>query len=65
MERNKMSWKAARTDANMTQEQAAVALDVSKSTIINYEKYRTTPDIDTALRLAAIYGRSIDEIKLA
>ena len=49
MDSNKISWKAARVNVNMTQEQVAEVLGVSKGTVISYEKYRTIPDIDTAL----------------
>lgn len=64
MDSNKISWKAARVNVDMTQEQVAEVLGVSKGTVISYEKYRTIPDIDTALKLASLYGRNIDEIKL-
>lgn len=55
--------KAARTNAGLTQTETAKALGIGKGTLINYEKYRTIPDINMALRMAALYGISIDRIK--
>lgn len=57
-----MSLKAARVNADMTQEQAAKALGVTKGTIINYEKYRTKPSIMMSKKLAALYGCTVDDI---
>lgn len=57
-----MSLKAARVNAGLTQKEAAKALNISKNTIANYEKYRTKPDIDTAKNMAELYRVSIDDI---
>lgn len=54
--------KAARVNAGLTQKQVAEMLGISKNTIINYEKYRTTPDVETSKTLAAIYGLTVDDI---
>ena len=37
--------KNARTSANLTQEQVAEALDVSRQTVSNWENEKTYPDI--------------------
>ena len=58
-----ISLRAARVNKLMTQEQVAAALGVSKNTIVNYELYRTIPDIDTAKNLATLYGITVDDIK--
>lgn len=55
--------KAARVDAGMSQQEVADTLHIHKNTIVSYEKYRTIPDIETAKALAALYGRSVDEIR--
>ena len=55
--------KAARVNAGLTQTEASKSLGISKSTLLNYEKYRTIPDIETAKALAALFGRSVDEIR--
>ena len=58
-----MSLKAARVNAGYTQEEVVTALNMSKTTLINYEKYRRKPDIETAQRIASFYGMSVDDIK--
>ena len=58
----KISLKAARVNAGLTQAEAAKALGISKSTILNYEKYRTKPDIETSKRMASLYGVSVNDI---
>lgn len=60
-----MTIKAARVNAGLTQRQAAVALGIGKSTLSNYEKYVTFPDILTAKKMADLYGVSVDRIKWA
>ena len=57
-----MSLRAARVNAGLTQKEAAKALNIGKNTITNYEKYRTKPNIDTAKKMAELYGVSIDDI---
>lgn len=54
--------KAARVNAGLTQEEVVKKLKMSKTTLVNYEKYRSKPDIETAQKLAALYGTSIDNI---
>lgn len=54
--------KAARVNANLTQEEAAKAIGTSKQTIANYELYRTKPDIETAKKMAKLYGLTVDDI---
>lgn len=54
--------KAARINAEKTQEEAAVAVGKTKATIANYESYTSTPDVETAKKLAAFYGLTVDDI---
>jgi DNA-binding XRE family transcriptional regulator len=54
--------KAARINAGYTQDQAAKALKIAKSTLANYEKYKTTPDIEMAKRIARLYNTTVDNI---
>ena len=54
--------KAARVNAGLTQEQASSALGIGKSTLVNYEKYRTKPDIEMAKKIASLYGVTVDDI---
>ena len=55
--------KAARVNANLTQEDVAKHFGVSKNTIINYEKYTSKPSVERAKELANLYGMSVDDIK--
>lgn len=57
-----ISLKAARVNANLTQECAAKRLGVSKGTLANYEMYKTIPSIEMAKKIAALYGLPIDGI---
>lgn len=57
-----MSLRAARVNAGLTQKEAAKALNIGKNTIANYEKCITKPNIDTAKKMAELYGVSIDDI---
>lgn len=54
--------KAARVNAEFTQEKAADALGISKQTLANYESYKTKPDIDVAIRIAKLYKMTVDDI---
>jgi DNA-binding XRE family transcriptional regulator len=58
----KISLKAARVNAGLTQDDVAKSIKVSKSTIVNYEKGRTSPDITTGKKLAELYGVSIENL---
>lgn len=59
-----ISLAAARVNANMTQEQVAEKMGVSKATIINWEKGRVVPGIPEVEMLARIYNISQDYIFL-
>lgn len=63
--KNQISLKAARINANLKQDDVAKKLNVSSETIRNYESGKTKPDIHTAYKLAEIYGVSIDNIFFA
>lgn len=54
--------KAARVNATLTQREAAKRLGISRGTLLSYEAYRTKPDIETAKRIAALYGLPVDGI---
>ena len=58
-----VTFKAARVNAGMTQQHVAKILGVNKNTISNYERYITSPDIDTARKLAEIYGCTVNDLK--
>lgn len=52
--------KQARIHANLTQEQAASALGVSRQTISNWENSRTYPDIISVVKMSDLYAVSLD-----
>lgn len=54
--------KAARVNANLTQQQVADNLKWSKNTIASYESYKTKPSIERAKQLASLYGMKVDDI---
>ena len=57
-----ITMKAARVNANLTQTEAANALQISKNTLGNYESGKTIPGIDVAKRMAELYGLTVDDI---
>lgn len=52
----------ARTNANLTQEQVAEALGVSRQTISNWENEKTYPDIRSVVTLSDLYNVSLDHL---
>lgn len=56
--------KNKRTELNMTQDDLAKSLYVSKRSITNWETGRTTPDIDSLIRLSKLYDISLDDLLL-
>lgn len=59
----KISLAAARKNANLTQDQVCKAVKISKTTLVNYEKGRTIPDVKIGGELAKLYDISPDNIK--
>lgn len=59
----KISMAAARVNAGLTQKQVCESLNISKTTLVNYEKGRTIPDVKTGGELARLYNMSTDNIK--
>lgn len=58
----KITLKAARVNAGLTQDTVIGQLGISKTTLSNYEQGRTFPDVETGKALAALYGVSINDI---
>ncbi len=52
--------KSARIKANLTQEEVADALGVSRQTISNWENEKTYPDIISVLKMSDLYRISLD-----
>lgn len=60
----KISLAAARVNAEMTQEQVANELHVSKASVVNWENGKASPSFATLQSLSAIYRMPIDNIFL-
>jgi putative transcriptional regulator len=54
--------RALRESNGMTQADLATALGVSRQTIISIEQGRYAPSLDLALRLARLFGRTVEEL---
>lgn len=54
--------KHARVEQNMTQEQVAAELGVSRQTVSNWENNRSYPDIVSVIRMSDLYAVSLDEL---
>ncbi|MBQ7434006.1 MAG: helix-turn-helix transcriptional regulator [Lachnospiraceae bacterium] len=52
----------ARTEAKLTQEQAAEALGVSRQTISNWENEKSYPDIVSVVKMSDLYSVSLDHL---
>lgn len=52
----RMTLKAARVNAGLTQAEAAEAIGVSTMTLFNYEKGRAFPDVRVLKRIEDVYG---------
>ncbi len=60
----KISLKAARVNANLTQQEVADIMKVSKHTIINWEQGKTKPKYATLKLLIEIYSIDMEHIFL-
>lgn len=58
----RISMRAARVNANLSQDEAAKSLGISKSTLQKYEAGITIPDILTARKMEEVYAFPIDFI---
>ena len=60
----KISLKAARVNADMTQDDVARELGVSNKTVLNWETGKTTPSPATVKALADLYRMPLNNIFL-
>jgi len=58
------SLKEKRKEYQLTQEQVAEKIFVSRKTISNWETGKTIPDIDNVIRLANLFNLSLDNLLL-
>lgn len=59
---NTLTLKAARVNAKISVKDAAEAAGITEDTLYRYESGKSSPKIGTALKLALVYGVSIDKI---
>lgn len=64
MEKFQISLAAARVNAEMTQEDTARAMKVSKTTVVNWEKGKVIPRIPEVEMMSRLYGVPQDYIFL-
>lgn len=58
----RISLKAARVNADLSQQEAAKKLGISKATLQNYEAGNTVPDILLSHKIEEVYNFPIDYI---
>lgn len=59
-----ISLAAARVNAGLTQDDVAEKLHVSKQTVVNWEKGKSTPNFATLNELARLYNIPLENIRL-
>ncbi len=57
------SLKAMRINLGLTMEEASKLIGISKYTLLNYEKFRTTPDNEILTKIMNAYNVSYNEIR--
>ncbi|NCB85874.1 MAG: XRE family transcriptional regulator [Bacteroidia bacterium] len=62
MEATKLTLKAARVNAGMTQIEAAVKIGIAVETLANYEKGKTYPNAPIIKAMEKIYKVNYDQI---
>ena len=60
----KISLRALRINAGMSQENVASEVNVTKRTIQSWEQYKTYPNAAQLVKLCSVYGCSLDDIFL-
>lgn len=64
MNKLKISLAAARVNAEMTQEDVAKEMHVSKNTVVNWEKGKSEPTISQSRKLSKLYNMPLEYIFL-
>lgn len=58
----KISLRAARINAGLTQKEASAHLGISNKTLLNWEKGVTFPNTNMILKICKLYGVSFDNL---
>ncbi len=64
LEELQISLASARVNANMTQDDVAQEMQVSKRTIVNWESGKVLPSLATIEKLSRLYNIPINNIRL-
>ena len=54
--------KAIREDSRMTQQELADKIGVRRETILHFENNRYNPSLEMALKIARVFGMSVEDI---
>lgn len=54
----------ARVTAGLSQREVCEAINVSKSTLVNWEKGHTVPKMDQVMKLCELYKCPVESLKL-
>lgn len=54
--------KSARVNVNLTQEQAAKKIGITKDTLSNYERGKSYPDVLIIKKIEEVYGVSYNDL---
>ena len=60
-----ITMRAARVNAGLSVKDAAAALGITEDTLYRYETGKSSPKIGTAIKMAELYGVTIDMIDFA
>ena len=58
----RLTLKAARVNSGLEQKEAAEKLGISRDSLRSYEKYKESPKIDLAIRIAKLYNCSLSDL---
>ena len=58
----KLSLKAARVNSGLSQKEAAEKLNISRDSLRFYEKYKKSPKIELAIKIAQLYNCNLDDL---
>jgi len=61
----KISLKAARVNADLSQRTVAKRLNITQGTLVNWEKGRNDPSAGKLLELCALYGCEVNDLRFS
>ena len=58
----KITLKALRVNADLTQLEAAEKIGITRETLIKWETHKTFPKIDVLQKMCGVYGCTLDDV---